>query len=79
MMTNGYFWRISADSALNALIIGFNGFENRCKMLDSTVLMSYLQWEGLAIFIGLSGLFATGIISLKSRLRKPNRSLRRSV
>jgi hypothetical protein len=25
-------------------------------MLDSTELMGYLQWEGLAIFIGLSGL-----------------------
>jgi hypothetical protein len=29
-------------------------------MLNSTVLMSYLQWEGLAIFIGLN-----------HRLRKP--------
>jgi hypothetical protein len=27
------FWRISADSALNALIIGFNGFNNRYKCL----------------------------------------------
>jgi hypothetical protein len=40
-------------------------------MLDSAVLMSYLQWEGLAIFIGLSGLFATGIVGLNHRLRKP--------
>jgi hypothetical protein len=40
-------------------------------MLDSTVPMSYLQWEGLAIFIGLSGLFATGFAPLIQRLRKP--------
>jgi hypothetical protein len=29
-------------------------------MLDSTELMGYLQWEGLAIFIGLYRPIATG-------------------
>jgi hypothetical protein len=51
--------------------------------LDSTDLLlqlhGYLQWEGLAIFIGLLGAYclrlyrpiATGFISLSHRLRKP--------
>jgi hypothetical protein len=33
-------------------------------MLDSTELIGYLQWEGLAIFIGLYRPIATGLISL---------------
>jgi hypothetical protein len=44
-------------------------------VLDSTVLMSYLQWEGPAIFIGLSRPIALGLFhrlqSLKRRLYKP--------
>jgi hypothetical protein len=41
-------------------------------MLELIELTGYLQWEGLAIFIGLSGLFATGLISLNNRLHKPD-------
>jgi hypothetical protein len=34
-------------------------------MLDLIELMGYLQWEGLAMFIGLPDLLAAGVVSLK--------------
>jgi hypothetical protein len=58
------------------LTIGATGAFIQLLLLE---LHGYLQWEGLAIFIGLLGAYclrlyrpiATGFISLSHRLRKP--------